>query len=345
MQQQSLAQLVSSGCVLLVDKDSGWTSHDAVACARRALGTRKVGHAGTLDPLATGVLTLGVGPATRLLTHMVGLDKVYTATIRLGQATVSDDSESAVTHTADPARMAQLQADPSLIVAAAQSLTGQIAQVPSAVSAIKVAGKRAYDRVRAGEAVQLQPRTVTVHSFELGQPRPVSTAAGQALDVDCRVRVSSGTYVRALARDLGLSLGVYGHLTALRRESVGPFSCGQAVKLSELSVQAQTVKAGGAADVELLRPLPAAQVAELLFGALRVDVRTAIALRHGKQPDFIAADAQLRAAIDPDGKLVALVRVRNNQLRVVTGFPISADSAPHSPQLATQVHVETAQNA
>ncbi len=159
--------------ILLVDKAEGWTSHDVVAKSRRALGTRKVGHAGTLDPMATGLLTLGAGPATRLLTHLVGLDKTYTATIRLGVSTVSDDREGNILDIADGAKIRELEGDPAALSRAVEALTGPIEQTPSAVSAIKVDGKRAYDLVRAGEQVELKKRPVTIHSFEIEEPRLV----------------------------------------------------------------------------------------------------------------------------------------------------------------------------
>lgn len=328
---KSLTELVQSGCVLLVDKASGWTSHDVVARTRRAFNTRKVGHAGTLDPLATGLLTLGIGPATRLLTHMVGLDKIYRATVRLGQQTVTDDSEGKIIATAAVSQLENLAADTERLTQVAAALTGQILQTPTAVSAIKVAGQRAYDLVRAGAEVNLRPREVTVHEFITEQPRKIfaatNTAVSQvsrefcALDFDCTVRVSSGTYVRALARDMGEMLGVYGHLTALRRLQVGAFAVVRALPLEQLEAQAQTVTAGKSASKAVLQPLSAAAVALQLFGAVVVDANTAVALGHGKQPVTDAADSSLAAALSQDGRLLALVEIKKQRMRVVTGFP------------------------
>ena len=304
-------ELPPQGGILLVDKAEGWTSHDVVAKARRALGTRKVGHAGTLDPMATGLLVLGFGPATRLLTHLVGLGKTYEATIRLGAATVTDDREGERLSAADPADVAALAARPERIAAAVADLTGDIEQAPSAVSAIKVDGRRAYDRVRDGEQVELRRRPVTVRSFETGAPRRAAEADGApALDVDAVVRCSSGTYIRALARDLGAALGVGGHLTALRRTEVGPFDVARATSTERLA-------AGDAA------PLEPADVAAALFPVLRLTGPQAVDLGHGKrvEPDPAPDDAELAAALAPDGRLVGLVEVRRGRTRVVTNFP------------------------
>src|SRR3954452_20809526 len=232
--------------VLLVDKPEGITSHGVVARARRAYGTRKVGHAGTLDPMATGLLVLGLGPSTRLLTYLVGLDKVYLATVRLGLATTTDDREGEpLGESADARGVADAD-----LAAATAALTGRIEQVPSSVSAIKVDGRRSYARVRAGEAVGLPARPVTVTEFAVLGRRDSDDVPG-AVDVEVRVACSSGTYVRALARDLGAALGAGGHLTALRRTVVGPFDVQQAAALDALG-----------ADVP---PLPACEVAERLF--------------------------------------------------------------------------------
>ncbi len=183
--------------LLLVDKPAGWTSHDVVARARRLLNTRKVGHAGTLDPMATGLLVLAVGRATRLLTYVTGHDKSYDATIRLGASTVTDDAEGEVTGAADASGVTD-----DAVAAAVAQLTGEIQQVPSSVSAIKVNGERSYARVRAGEDVALAARPVTVSRFEV---TAVRREAG-VIDVDATIDVSSGTYIRALARDLGSRL-------------------------------------------------------------------------------------------------------------------------------------------
>src|SRR3954471_16302733 len=215
--------------ILLVDKPEGITSHGVVARARRAYGTRKVGHAGTLDPMATGLLLLGLGPSTRLLTYLVGLDKVYLATIRLGRATTTDDREGEPLGVQEDAR----EIPAAAIAEGMAALTGRIEQVPSSVSAIKVDGKRSYARVRAGEDVALPARPVTVAEFTLLDRRIPEDAEG-ALDLDVRGTCSSGTYTRALARDLGAALGVGGHLTALRRTAVGPFEVADATALDDL---------------------------------------------------------------------------------------------------------------
>src|SRR5665647_2550011 len=203
--------------LILIDKPQGWTSHDAVARTRRLAGTRKVGHAGTLDPMATGLLILGINSSTRLLTYIVGLDKEYLATIRLGASTTTDDAEGEQLALAPAGAVAALT--PEAITAGIAALTGDIMQQPSAVSAIKVDGRRAYARVRAGEEVELPARPVTVSAFDLLSADQVDGF----LDLTVRGECSSGTYIRALARDLGARLGVGGHLTSLRRTRIGPF--------------------------------------------------------------------------------------------------------------------------
>lgn len=247
--------------LVIVDKPGGLTSHDVVARLRRMLRTRKVGHAGTLDPMATGVLVCGVERGTKLLGHLALDTKAYTATIRLGAATTTDDAEGEVVSTADASGVGD-----EAIASAMAALTGGILQVPSSVSAIKIDGKRAYARVRAGEAVEIPARPVTVSEFELRDRR--------GADLDVVVSCSSGTYVRALARDLGAALGVGGHLTALRRTRVGPFDLGHARTLEELEAAPglsldlagavatafprRDVDAGGATDVSHGKRLPAA---------------------------------------------------------------------------------------
>ncbi|UOR00896.1 tRNA pseudouridine(55) synthase TruB [Leucobacter allii] len=299
------------GAIILIDKAEGWTSHDAVARSRRALGTRKVGHAGTLDPMATGLLVLGAGPATRLLTHLVGLDKTYTTTIRLGASTLTDDREGERTAVARADAVAALAAAPERIAAAVAGLTGDIEQAPSAVSAIKVDGRRAYDRVRAGEHVELRRRAVRIHAFDIGAPRTARAEDGAPmLDIDATVRCSSGTYVRALARDLGAALGVGGHLTALRRTDVGPFSVAGATTMEELAE---------GRNLTLLRP---AEIAAALFPVLALTPAQSVDLGHGKRLELDGvADAALAAAVAPDGALVGLVEVRGGRSRVVTNFP------------------------
>lgn len=285
--------------ILLVDKPGGMTSHDVVARARRAMGTRKVGHAGTLDPMATGLLVLGVGAATRLLTFVVGLDKTYEATIRLGESTDTDDADGAVT--ASVPVQGVTDAD---IAAGIAALTGTIEQVPSTVSAIKVDGRRAYDRVRSGEQVALAARTVTVSRFQARSPRRLVEGTGgerPVIDLDVVVDCSSGTYVRALARDLGAALEVGGHLTALRRTRIGPFSVTEAVGLEDLNPS---------------RLLSAAAVASAVLGPVAVTEDEARDLRHGKR--ILGAAGRLasgRAAIDPGGRLVGILERRGDDLK------------------------------
>lgn len=260
--------------LVVVDKPLGWTSHDIVSRMRRLAGTRKVGHAGTLDPAASGVLVVGVEKATKLLTYVTGTDKTYRASIRLGAATVTDDAEGDVTSTAAPERLAALTDD--AVLAAVAELTGEIQQVPSAVSAIKVDGQRSYARVRKGEDVELPARPVTVHEFTVyGISREPSDAEPTAVDVDATVTCSSGTYIRALARDLGEALGVGGHLTALRRTRVGSFTLEQSHTLDELTDQ---VRAGGTVST-----LSIDDAARGLFPVRELTAREATDLSHGRR--------------------------------------------------------------
>ncbi len=285
--------------ILLVDKPGGMTSHDVVARARRALGTRKIGHAGTLDPMATGLLILGVDGATRLLTFIVGLDKTYEATIRLGVSTDSDDADGEVTATTDAAHLT-----PEAIAQAIARLTGVISQVPSTVSAIKVGGRRAYDLARAGEEVELKAREVTVSRFDVRAER----REGGVVDLDVVVDCSSGTYIRALARDLGAALGVGGHLTALRRTRIGSFDV------------ADAAPADAIADAVQLSP---AATAAAVLGRLDVSADEARDLRHGKRLTG-AADripGRTAAAIDPDGALVGIVERRGADLKSAMNMP------------------------
>nr|WP_208008431.1 tRNA pseudouridine(55) synthase TruB [Agromyces protaetiae] len=290
--------------ILLVDKPKGITSHDVVARVRRLAGTRKVGHAGTLDPMATGLLVLGVNHATRLLHHLVGLDKEYLATIRLGASTTTDDAEGEVVAEASEASIAAVSGE--AIAEEIAKLTGEIDQVPSAVSAVKIDGKRAYQRVRDGETVEIAPRRVTISAFEVLETR----RAPDTVDLDVRVECSSGTYVRALARDLGDALGVGGHLTALRRTRIGRFAVADAPELDDLVVEDSMLSAADAAA----RALP----------VVTLDDRQAVDLGHGKRiaaPDDAPRDIPI-AAVAPDGRLVAIVERRGAaQFKVVTGFP------------------------
>ncbi len=259
----------ASGLVV-VDKPQGWTSHQVVGRVRRLLGTRKVGHAGTLDPMATGVLLVGVNRATRLLGHLAGHDKSYTATIRLGQATVTDDAEGDVVSAAGSAGITE-----SAVREAVGGFTGPISQKPSAVSAIKVDGKRAYALVRAGEEVDLAARQVTVTRFDVLKVRTGGTGPLSLLDVDVVVDCSSGTYIRALARDLGDQLGCGGHLTALRRTRVGGF---------ELDLVA--LDAAGLAAEEPPRLLGMAQVARRAFQVVEVNAAQAADIGFGRSLDL-----------------------------------------------------------
>jgi tRNA pseudouridine55 synthase len=282
--------------ILLVDKPGGITSHDVVGAARRALGTRKVGHAGTLDPMATGLLILGVGTATRLLTYLVGLDKTYAATIRLGESTTTDDAEGETVARADASGLDRAAIDTGI-----SGLTGELDQVPSTVSAIKVDGRRAYARVRDGEDVQLAPRRVTVSRFDVLAER----RGDGVVDLDVIVDCSSGTYIRALARDLGAGLGVGGHLTALRRTAFGPFPFPDAIPVDALGPSA------------LRTP---ASIATALYPALELDDEQAAALADGKRIPVTAPDAPVVAALH-EGRLTGLVAVTDGVARVVVNFP------------------------
>ncbi|ROQ63932.1 tRNA pseudouridine synthase B [Rathayibacter sp. PhB152] len=290
--------------ILLLDKPGGITSHDLVSRTRRRAGTRKVGHAGTLDPMATGLMILGLGPSTRLLTYLVGLDKEYEATIRLGAATSTDDREGETLTTAEPGAVAALTAE--AVDAVVATLTGAIEQIPSAVSAIKVDGRRAYARVRDGEEVVLPARPVTVSAFDVLERRE----ADGFLDLDVRVTCSSGTYIRALARDLGAALGVGGHLTVLRRTAVGPFRVAGAGVIDELDVPAA-----------LLTPTA---VAGELFPLLHLDAGEAVDLANGKRipvPEAFAGAKGLLAAVGPGERLVGLAERRGAALKSVVNFP------------------------
>ncbi|MFC7491886.1 MULTISPECIES: tRNA pseudouridine(55) synthase TruB [unclassified Knoellia] len=284
--------------LLVVDKPRDWTSHDVVARARRLCDTRKVGHAGTLDPMATGVLVLGVGRATKLLTFLVGCDKDYTATIRIGQATLTDDAEGEVTSAPGAGGLSD-----DAVAAAVVTLTGDIEQVPSSVSAIKVKGQRSYHRARAGESVDLPARPVTVSRFDIGVLRR-STLAGDdgqdlaIVDVDVEVTVSSGTYVRALARDLGTALGSAGHLIALRRTRVGGFGLDTAHPLVDLEAR----------QGEPMPVIPLADAARAQFVARELTADEARTIGHGqKLPSAEPGRLEPVAAFAPDGTLVAML--------------------------------------
>ncbi|MBO1267402.1 tRNA pseudouridine(55) synthase TruB [Arthrobacter cavernae] len=280
--------------LVIVDKPQGWTSHDVVGRMRRLAGTRKVGHAGTLDPMATGVLVVGINKATRLLTYIVGTSKTYTATIRLGETTITDDAEGEVTGTSSAAAVVD-----DAIAAGVAALTGEIQQVPSSVSAIKVNGERSYARVRAGEEVKLAARPVTIHRFEIHGIRRVD--GGRVVDVDVTVECSSGTYIRALARDLGEALGVGGHLTALRRTKVGPYSIEQARTLEQLAEELDVLEMSQAARALMPnRELSDEETTEISFGR-RIAAGPGAGTPQAATPDKPAA------AFSPAGELVALL--------------------------------------
>ncbi|HWJ81310.1 MAG TPA: tRNA pseudouridine(55) synthase TruB [Nocardioides sp.] len=286
--------MAQSGLVI-VDKPPGMTSHDVVARIRRVAGTRKVGHAGTLDPMATGVLVVGIERATRLLGHLMLTEKAYDGTIRLGVSTVTDDAEGDVVSTT-PADDVTDEA----VRSALAGFVGDIEQVPTAVSAVKVDGRRSYQRVRAGEDVELEPRQVTVHALDV---LDVRRAAG-TVDVDVSVRCSSGTYIRAIARDLGAALGVGGHLTALRRTAVGPYGLEQAHPLDQLA--------------EELTVLPMAEAARAAFPSHDLDASQAQAVRYGR-PVALPID-ELSAVFAPDGEFLALYRPEGGRARPVAVF-------------------------
>ncbi len=279
--------------LLVIDKPEGITSHGVVGIVRRSLGTRKVGHAGTLDPMATGVLLVGVGRATRLLGHLALRDKDYVATIRLGATTVTDDREGDVLAVANEAALSAVTRE-SLDRGVA-SLTGDIDQVPTAVSAIKVEGKRAHALVRAGEKVELAARRVRVDRFEI---LSVDRSPG-ALDVEVSVTCSTGTYVRALARDLGAMLGVGGHLTALRRTRVGGWHVDEACSLEELTSAVR--------PQDLLLPL--GELARRAFPVVTVPTTGADGIRHGRPlADLLPATITAPTAVlSAGGELLALV--------------------------------------
>lgn len=283
--------------ILVVDKAGGWTSHDVVARCRRLFGTRRVGHAGTLDPMATGVLVLGLNRGTRLLTFLVGCDKAYEATIRLGQGTVTDDAEGEIDFTGREDTIAGL--GEAQIRSCVERFRGEIEQVPSAVSAIKVDGQRAYARVRHGEHVELAARRVTVYGFEVGAVRAGESPRGPVVDVDVAVEVSSGTYVRALARDLGAALGVGGHLTALRRSRVGGFSLAHAVTLDDLDARDQAGRWSAVLDL--------GAAAARQWPVHELTPQEAIEVGHGRRIASTTPGQALVAAVGADGGLVAML--------------------------------------
>ncbi|MGK5631520.1 tRNA pseudouridine(55) synthase TruB [Streptomyces sp. URMC 123] len=289
--------------LIIVDKPSGFTSHDVVAKMRGIARTRRIGHAGTLDPMATGVLVLGVEKATRLLGHLALTEKEYRATIRLGQTTVTDDAEGEIT-----ASVAADELSRDAIEAGVAALTGDIMQVPSKVSAIKIDGKRSYSRVREGEEFELAARPVTVSSFVIDEARGTTAEDGTpVLDLDVTVVCSSGTYIRALARDLGAGLGVGGHLTALRRTRVGPYGLDAARTLDEIQQE--------------LAVLPIAEAAAAAFPRWDVDEKQARLLSNGVRlaAPGLGVTGPI-AVFDPDGRFLALVEESEGKAKSVAVF-------------------------
>ncbi|GAA3811233.1 tRNA pseudouridine(55) synthase TruB [Sphaerisporangium flaviroseum] len=283
--------------LIIVDKPAGWTSHDVVGKMRRLAGTRKVGHAGTLDPMATGVLVVGVEKATRLLGHLTLTEKGYDGTIRLGETTNTDDAEGEVL-----ARSSAAQVADEAIRAGVAALTGPIMQVPPQVSAIKVNGERAYKRARAGEEVELQARPVTVHAFEITAIR----REGDAIEVDASVSCSSGTYIRSLARDLGAALGVGGHLTRLRRTRVGPYDLSVARTIEQLA--------------EACVILPMADAVAAAFPRMDVSEDQAKLIGHGGRLPSAGLGSGPIGVFGPDGTVLALVEERGSTLRPLAVF-------------------------
>jgi tRNA pseudouridine55 synthase len=283
--------------LVVVDKPAAMTSHDVVGRVRRLAGTRKVGHAGTLDPMATGVLLVGVNRATRLLGHLMLTEKAYDAVVRLGATTTTDDAEGDLVAEASPAGLADTQVRDAF---AAQ--VGDIEQVPSSVSAVKVDGRRAYARVRDGETVELKPRPVTVHAVDVHRLQ----RHGDVVDVTVSVRCSSGTYVRAIARDVGAALGVGGHLTALRRTAVGPFTLDDAYTLGQL--------------VDDLTVLPIAAVARRCFPSRGLDQGEAAAVRVGRRLELQLGTEEPVALFDDAGEFLALYEQRGSTAAAVAVF-------------------------
>ncbi len=277
--------------LLLVDKPAGMTSHDVVSKVRKLAGTKKVGHAGTLDPMATGLLVLGIESGTKLLTFVVGADKTYEATIRLGSSTITDDREGENLKTATPEEVAAVTVDQ--INQELAKLRGVIQQVPSAVSAIKVNGEKAYDRVRAGEVFELKSREVTISRLDvIGDVRREENF----IDLDVIVDCSSGTYIRAIARDLGEALGVGGHLTSLRRSRIGSFDVKNAIQLEGFE--------------ESLPILKSVEAVKSVLPTLEITSEETLAIRQGKR---IAHHLDEITALTSQGVLVAVAESAGNQ--------------------------------
>lgn len=309
--------MTSRSGLLLLDKAADWTSHDVVAKVRGIAKTRRVGHAGTLDPMATGLLILGLNNATKLLTFLVGEDKTYLTTIRLGASTITDDRESEYVELAEPGKLAKV--DAASIAECIKTLTGEIMQVPSSVSAIKVNGERAYAKVRGGDEVKLAARPITVSRFELlGEPRHENVDGHDFIDLDAIIDCSSGTYIRALARDLGAALGVGGHLTALRRTRIGGYSVTDAVGIDAL-------------NTEQLNILASRDAARTQFDSRELTAQEVIDIRHGKRIALghIESSPKARdrtiAAFAPDGALTAMLTKSGGQLKSAVVFQEELD--------------------
>ena len=282
--------------IALIDKQQGFTSHDVVAKLRKLLGTKKIGHAGTLDPMATGLLLMGVGAGTKLMQFLSGLDKTYLATIRLGASSSTDDAQGELGESRDASQVSREQLEAEIL-----KLTGNIEQVPSSVSAIKVDGKRAYDLVRAGEEVVLKSRRVTVSRFEIvGEPLVVE----KYLDINVEVDCSSGTYIRALARDLGEALGVGGHLTALRRTRIGSFEVSNAREIAQ--------------EPTLVTNL---EVLKTLMPEVAISQQQEIDLRHGKR---LALEISGTSCATANGRLVAVIEPVGSEAKSSVVFPEEA---------------------
>ena len=287
--------------VVVIDKPAGWTSHDVVAKTRGLARTRRVGHAGTLDPMATGVLVLGIEKGTKLLGHLTLTEKAYDATLRLGLATNTDDAEGEPGKRVDASGLGD-----DAVHAAVRALTGKIMQVPPQVSAIKVDGKRAYKSAREGKEVELKARPVTIASFEVTGIRRTSDGAGTFVDVDASVVCSSGTYIRSLARDIGAALGVGGHLTALRRTRVGPYGLAQACTLDQLAKEFTQV--------------PLAEAVAAAFPSRSLTEEETRRVRHGNRIDPDGQGAGPIGLFDPDGRVIALAENRRDHMKPLVVF-------------------------
>jgi tRNA pseudouridine55 synthase len=270
---------------LVVDKEPGMTSHDVVSVARRALGTRKVGHAGTLDPMATGILVLGFNNGTRLLQYITDGDKDYSATIVLGAATLTDDAEGEVISTADASGITDQQINDELV-----KMKGVISQRPSSVSAVKIDGERAYDRVRSGEEVVLPSREITISSLEIIQIHRLD----ERIEIDIKVTCSAGTFIRAIARDCGDGLGVGGHLNSLRRTRIAGFGLDRAVTLEQLKSKS-------------FESLDIADVARATFAVREIGLDEKIELSFGRALEA-NPDTKIYAGIDGSNQLIALLQ-------------------------------------